>query len=229
MKIVTLATGGLCLLVAMGAVSAAKADIDPDLKKQCASCHALEKPSQPSVERLWTRKGPDLWYAGDKFNRDWLAAWLQKPTPIRPGGVIWFKNAKPGEPRDQIDQASVPSHVALDPAAAAKLADGLMALRGEGLVTEGAFKPEAVNLTMGKMAFGKLRGCVACHEDKPGNGGASGPGLHDAGERLKPDYVHAYIKDPQAFDRYVWMPRLQLSEPDLQRLTGYLMSLKGAK
>ena len=200
----------------------------PELVSQCASCHALTRPAaaDATVDRLWTRGGPDLWYAGDKFNRDWLAAWLQKPTVIRPGGVMWFKHAKPGEPRDTIDAAAVAKHPAVDAATAAKLADQLMLLKSDGLVPEGAFKPEAANMAMGKLAFSKLRGCVGCHQDVAGgSGGLSGPQLHDAGQRLRADYVLSYMKDPQAFDPHVWMPTLTLSEPDLQRITGYVMSL----
>lgn len=199
--------------------------VSADLTTQCASCHALTKPADPTVDRLWSRKGPDLWYAGDKFNRDWLVAWLQKPTVIRPGGVLWFKHAKPGEPRDTLDTGAVEKHPAVDAATAEKFADALLQLKSDGLVPDGAFKPEAINMTMGKMAFGKLRGCVACHQDQPGQGGVSAPQLYDAGKRLRPDYVLAYTKDPQQFDRYVWMPRLTLSDPDLQRLTGYVASL----
>lgn len=207
------------------AETAAPSGIAADIPVSCASCHALSKPEAPSVDRLWTRKGPDLWYAGDKYNRDWLVAWLQAPTPIRPGGVLWFKHAKPGDPRDTIDTASIEKHPAVDAATATKLADALLQLKGDGLVTDGEFKSEGVNLTMGKMSFGKLRGCVSCHQDKPGQGGVSGPQLHDAGKRLKPDYVLAYTRDPQSFDQFIWMPRMKLSDPDLQRLTGYIASL----
>lgn len=213
-------------VLALAAATPVAAQVPAELAAQCGGCHALEKPAAPTVDRLWTRKGPDLWYAGAKFNRDWLERWLQKPTVIRPGGVLWFKYARPGDPRDTLDAAAVPPHPAIEAAAAAKLADALMTLKGDGAVTGGAFRAEGANLTMGKLAFGKLRGCVACHQDKPGQGGVSGPQLYDAGERLQPDYVHAYVKDPQAFDRFVWMPRLGLSEPDLQRLTAYIASLK---
>lgn len=195
------------------------------IPESCRSCHAVTKPESPTVQRLLTRQGPDLWYAGDKFNREWLVDWLEKPTPIRPGGVMWSKHAKPGEPHDVIDTAAVEKHPAVDAATAGELADSLLALRGDGLVAEGAFKGEGANLAMGKMAFGKLRGCGSCHQDKPGQGGVSGPQLHDAGKRLKPDFVLAYTRDPQSFDRFVWMPRLTLSDPDLQRLTGYIASL----
>src|SRR3546814_7739389 len=93
-----------------------------------------------------------------------------------------------------------------------------MLLRRSGLVPEGAYKTEAANMTMGKLAFGKLRGWVACHQDAQGQGGLSGPQLYDAGQRLRPDYVLTYTKDPQKFDPHVWMPTLTLSEHDLQRL-----------
>jgi mono/diheme cytochrome c family protein len=152
--------------------------------------------------------------------------WLQKPTPIRPGGALWFVHAKPGEPRDTLDTAAVSPHLAVDAATAGKLADVLMTLKGDGVVAAGAAKTEGANLTMGKMAFGKLRGCVSCHQEKPGQGGLSGPELYDAGLRLQPDFVYAYIKDPQAIDRFIWMPRLGLSDQDMQRITAYIQSLK---
>ncbi len=196
-----------------------------ELTAQCASCHALTKPADGTVEHLWTRKGPDLWYAGDKFNRDWLVGWLQNPATIRPGGVMWFKHAKAGEPRDTIDTAAVEKHPKVDAAAAERLADALLTLKSDGLVPAGLYKPEQANMTMGKLAFGKLRGCASCHQDKAGQGGLSGSQLYDAGKRLRPDFVLAYTKDPQKFDPHIWMPTLTLSEPDLQRLTGYIVSL----
>lgn len=210
---------------ATSADAGASVSASTDIPSNCSSCHALTKPADASLDRLWTRKGPDLWYAGNKYNREWLVQWLQNPTPIRPGGVLWFKHAKPGDPRDTLDMASVEKHPAVDAAAATKLADALLQLKGDGLVTDGEFKPESVNLTMGQMAFGKLRGCSSCHQDKPGQGGLSGPILYDAGRRLRPDYVLAYTRDPQRFDPHIWMPRLTLSDPDLQRLTGYIASL----
>lgn len=205
------------------------AALDADLNSRCAACHALEKPAAVSVERLWSRKGPDLWYAGDKFNRAWLVQWLQKPTPIRPGGVMWFRHTETGDPQDVLDISAVPAHPRVDAMSADRLADALMALKSNGLVAAGAFKSSAASLTMGRMSFGKLRGCAGCHQDKPGVGGVSGSQLHDAGDRLQPDYVLAYTKDPQAFDRFIWMPRLGLSEPDLQRITAYIASLKGGQ
>jgi mono/diheme cytochrome c family protein len=116
--------------------------------------------------------------------------------------------------------------MALDKASAEAAAAALMKLTVPNLVEAGGFKGGQVSPTMGAMFFGKLRGCSACHQNALGKGGLSGPELYTASQRLQPDYVYSYIKNPQAIDPHVWMPALGLPEPDLQRLTGYIMQLK---
>ena len=222
------ATMGLAVLMfaaSPAAISAQGAGPSPELAADCASCHALTKPDNPTLEHVWERKGPDLWYAGDKFNRAWLVSWLQEPTAIRPGGVNWFKHTRSTDKGDQIDTDAIEKHPKLDAAKAEKFADALMQLKSDGLVPEGAYDPGAANARMGKLGFTKLRGCISCHQDVPGTGGLSGPSFTDASKRLNPDYVLAYTKDPQKFDPHVWMPTLELSDVDLQRITGYIISL----
>lgn len=196
------------------------------LEQRCAGCHALMPPAETSVDRLWERKGPDLYYAGAKFNREWLEHWLQDPVRIRPGGVLYTRNVRASQQADTIDEAALEQHLKLSPEEAKTAADALMALTGpEGLVEHGVFKSAKVSASMGAMFFGKLRGCSACHLSKPGSGGYSGPELYSAAKRLQPDYIYTYIRDPQRIDPKVWMPRLNLSEQDLQRLTGYILML----
>jgi len=200
------------------------------LQSQCASCHALTKPNDAGIDRLWSRKGPDLWYAGVKFNKDWLVQWLQSPTVIRPAGVMYRNAVKPSEAgtTDAIDPGQVPAHMKLGAADAGAVADALLALGTDaGLVQEGAFKPAAPN-AMAALLFNKLRGCSSCHAGKPDGPPHSGPELFTAGDRLQPDYVVEYTRDPQKFDQHVWMPKLELTDGDIQKLTGYLMTLKQA-
>lgn len=226
MRLLPLLAGVLALSFGGSALAQPAAD----LKAQCSSCHALAA-AAPSVERLWSRKGPDLWYAGAKFNRDWLVKWLQKPTTIRPGGVMWFNHAKPGEPRDTLDTASLPDPPgggASDRRQAGGRADGAEGRRHRD--PRGSPKGEGANLAMGKLALGgNCRGCVACHQDKSGEGGVSGPQLYDAGDRLQPDYVQAYMKDPQAFDRFGLDAAVGPVRPELQRITAYITTLKAGK
>lgn len=196
------------------------------LKSQCAACHALAAPEKPGLDHLWSRKGPDLHYAGSKFNRAWLEKWLQSPTPIRPAGELYVRHIKGSDKEDEVDASTLVAHVRLSKAEAEAVAAALMTLTAPpDLVQKGAFKGEKVSMAMGGMFFGKLRGCGACHMAKPGFGGASGVELYTAGERLQGDYVYSYIKDPQKFDPRIWMPTLGLAEPDLQRLTGYILQL----
>lgn len=213
------------------ATAAAHAAEGPQvLEQQCAECHALQAPASSDLDRLWSRKGPDLHYAGDKFQRAWLVGWLEAPTRVRPAGAFYRHHLKDGADGDVVDEATLAEHPKLDKASAEAVADALLALRAPGLVEAGAYKGEAVSATMGAMFFGKLRGCAACHQDAPGRGGQSGPELYTASSRLNADYVYSYIKRPQSFDPHVWMPDPGLVESDLQRLTGYLMQLNsGAK
>ncbi len=223
------------LLPGLGAIALAAAALnawaDPGLdllKNQCISCHAITKPENASLDRLLERKAPDLHYAGSKFNKEWLEAWLQNPTVIRPAGVMYSKIVKGNEGSiDTIDTSQLEPHMKLSKEDAALATEALMALKAEdGLVEEGAFKNGKLNKKFASMLFGKLRGCTSCHAAKPDDGIASGPELYDAGDRLQPDFVIAYIKDPQKFDPHIWMPTLNLNDGDLQKLTGYIATLK---
>ncbi|AEI03636.1 cytochrome c, class I [Afipia carboxidovorans OM5] len=192
------------------------------LDASCASCHALTKPTDTSIERIINRKGPDLWYAGSKFNADWLTAWLQDPKPIRPAGYPYFKVIKEGPEHDVPDASKITAHPKLAKAAAESATAALMALKTPDLVPAGAFKGDAAGARMGALAFTKLRGCITCHQGEDGKGGFSGPELTNAGARLQPDFIAAYTADPQRFDPHIWMPTLTLKDQDIQRLTAYL-------
>jgi len=223
-----LSLAALGLLAAHGSPSA---DPFQGLAKSCGTCHALAKPVQgDALEHIWKRKGPDLHYAGEKFNREWLVRWLQKPTTIRPAGIFYHNSVKPAAGADAIDSAALPPHPRLDAADAAKAADALMALKGsDGAIAKGAFAGGKPNLRFGEMAFTKLRGCSACHQYADGKGGSSGTELKTAGARLQPDYIASYIKHPQKIDPGIWMPVLEMSDADVQRLTAYLLSLGAEK
>lgn len=211
-----LATAVLTVALLSGAHAADKLDAS------CASCHAVAKPADTSLERLMSRKGPDLWYAGSKFNADWLVAWLQDPKPIRPAGYPYFKTIIEGPEHDMPDASKITPHPKLAKAAAESAAAALMALKAPDLVPAGTFKGDTGGARMGALAFTKLRGCVTCHQGENGQGGFSGPELTDAGARLQPDFIAAYTIDPQKFDPHIWMPTLNLKDQDIQRITAYL-------
>lgn len=226
----TIVSMGVAAALSLGSgVAGAAPDGKQIFGAQCASCHAINAPAAgKDLDRIWKRKGPDLYHAGDKFRPEWLAGWLQKPTRVRPGGVFYYRHVKAGKDGDRLDDAALPTHPALAAADAAAVADYLAGLHApSGYIEKApAGKPSRMDAKMGKLFFAKLRGCAACHTGGS-KGGESGPELGDAGARLRPDYVYSYIKNPQKFDPGVWMPTLELSEQDLKRLTAYVLSLSG--
>src|SRR5665647_1027581 len=93
-------------LLALPLVASA-ADEMTILQKDCVTCHNLKGPAPQTLQALWDRKGPDLFYAGNKYRREWLVEWLQKPKRIRPAGEFYEKHIKPGVKRDEVDATTL--------------------------------------------------------------------------------------------------------------------------
>lgn len=219
----------ITLCVLLGSTIFLPADAQPDPLASCAQCHALtlsEIPEDKITHRM-ERKAPDLHYAGRKFNQDWLVHWLQEPVRIRPGGVFFGRHVETGpDGQDVIASDSLLEHPSFNEKEAGDIAAALMSKSevDAGLVPEGAYAGKG-NVRFGKMAFVKLRGCIACHENEPGKGGVSGPELYTSSQRLRPDFIAAMIARPQEIEPRSWMPHLEMSDRDVQNLTSYLMSL----
>ena len=119
----------------------------------CRECHRLSSKEKKSD------KGPDLFYAGDKFYKNWLNKFLQSPTVIREmnffsGSDFLSEKANASEP-----------HVALTKEGAKRVANFLMTLRLPNLE---AGKVNEEPLSKGesaraKMLFERSFGCISCH------------------------------------------------------------------
>jgi mono/diheme cytochrome c family protein len=196
------------------------------VKRDCIQCHDIEGPAPTTLEALWSRKGPDLFHAGNKYRREWLVEWLQRPVRIRPAGMFFGNHVEHAGGRDVLNAETLVEHPALAREDAGRVADWLMTLKANAhLIREGEYRPGTIGLAMGEMLFDRFRGCLACHEIEPGYGGLSGPEVYTAAARLQPDYLISYIRDPQAWDPLSFMPRRKLSDNDLQRLVHYLRAL----
>jgi mono/diheme cytochrome c family protein len=215
------------LAIALLAAPDAGADGAALVAERCASCHAIEPPAAPQdpVARA-ERKGPPLHYAGNKFQRDWLVAWLQAPTRIRPAGVHPPTHVKATPQGDVIDPATLPEHPKLSADEAQAVADHLMTLRPfDDRIAAQSYQPGSIALRMGQMNFGKFKGCDACHRDAPDRGGVSGPELYTAGKRLQPAFLASFIADPVAWDPLTLMPKADLSDPEVAKLADYLVAI----
>ncbi len=187
----------------------------------CGDCHQTVGPAQEkTIDDQLAKKGPELWYAGSKFQDEWLRGWLPDPKPIR---LLAYNNLTEENPGD---------HPALAGDDTANVADFLMSLTSDA-VEAGSVKIKKKNLK-GKLIFIKKMPCSGCHQypDKKGlKGGRSGPSLADAGLRLNPDWVLAYLRQPEVFKPVKMMPVFAgiLSDKDMQNVAGHVATFKGEK
>lgn len=217
-------TVGAAALLAAGMPLAATADTAGEVQQQCGACHALKHDyaSAPVQERA-ERKAPPLDFAGNKFQRAWLVTWLQSPIRIRPAGVFPPAHVKSGSNGDAVDEASLAKHPAVPAAQAEAVADYLMTLKPfDSLIKAETYQPGTIAERMGKMNFGKFKGCDGCHQDAPNSGGVSGPELHTAWKRLQPAFITSYIANPVAWDPHSMMPKGDANADAVQKLANYL-------
>ncbi|MEE9195839.1 MAG: c-type cytochrome [Alphaproteobacteria bacterium] len=189
--------------------------------KECQACHYTDGPAkEKTIADQLAKKGPELWYAGSKFQNDWLAAWLQEPTPIRPLKFNSLTEKNPGD------------HPKLGAGDAAAVTEFLMSLTSDQ-VEAGVIKPK--RNPKGRLIFVKKMPCSGCHQfparKKKFSGGLSGPSLVGAKTRLNPDWIYAYLLKPKVFKPVKMMPVFAglLSEKDMKSVAAYVANFGAAK
>ena len=185
--------------------------------KECDTCHSMTGSPAESIEDQQQRKGPDLWYAGSKYQEQWIESYLQNPIIVRP---LAFGSIKE---KNELKHSSLS-------AADAKAVTGYLASLNSTAVTKGAVT-EANKGVRGKILLTKKQACYGCHQiPKKGDtvyGGYSGASLVDAGNRLQGDWMFSFLKDPKPFIVGGRMPHYKhLKDNEIKSITEYMMSFK---
>ena len=188
-------------------------------EKKCSECHRLSKDGNE-------KSGPDLFYAGNKFQASWLKQYLQNPMTIRIAGGTGDPGFLKGI------QANSQKHPALSKKDAGQVTKELMALMLLEL-------PEEVDLleplTKGQKAkikyeFERTFSCISCHQSLnlagKVRGGISGPSLVNAGNRLQANWVASWLKSPRTFSSKSRMPIYKMEDEARLRLTQFIATLK---
>jgi mono/diheme cytochrome c family protein len=211
------------IVLAFLLVSFSSAYAEAMLQAECSSCHNLTGPAAQTLKDAFAKKGPDLFYAGNKYRQDWLVSWLQKPARVRPAGMYYGDHIKPGAKSDEIDPSTLTSHVVLSKPNATAVAAELMKFQPHNdLLAKEKIESSTISKQMGEMAFDKFLGCIACHLIDPEFGGYSGPELYTAAQRLQPEFIASFIRSPQAWEPKSWMPNKHLSDGNIQKMVNYL-------
>jgi len=190
-------------------------------QNKCANCHKLSPSDSKS-----SKQGPDLFYSGNKFQTEWLEKFLLKPETIRIAGHTTDPGFLTGKP------SVSGNHPILSPEEGKVVAEYLMSFKLEGFESG---KVDSVPLSKGqkvkaKILFERDYGCTACHKGinlarKP-KGGISGPILFNAGDRLNPDWIYHWLKNPKTFLDRGRMPVFKLDDATTIQIVKYLMTLK---
>ncbi len=196
------------------------------LNNECQQCHELNGPAAQTLNELWDRKGPDLFYAGNKYRADWVTAWLQKPSRIRPAGTFYGNAIISGKEQDEVDPSKLITHPKLASGDAKKVTDVLMKKTTKtDLIAKEKYLPGKISMSMGEMMFDKFKGCLACHQIEPGYGGFSGPEVYTVANRLQDEYILSFMRNPQAWNPLIFMPNKHLKDRDLQKFLHYFHGL----
>ncbi len=186
--------------------------------KGCADCHYTQGPArEKTIADKQAMKGPELWYAGDKFQAKWLGKWLQDPKPIRPIAFNTFDTKNAGD------------HPKLSGGDAKAVADFHMT-RTSGKLQNVKIKPK--KNPKGKQLFTKKLPCSGCHmypsKRKGAVGGLSAPSLVGAKERLNPVWIYSYLVDPATYKPVKMMPVFKglVKDKDMKKLSAHVANFK---
>ena len=189
--------------------------------KDCGSCHRL------SVEDTKKKfSGPDLHFAGNKFQPEWLKQFLRNPGVIRPAGIITNPGFFQGPPEN------LPPHPSFLEKDARTLANSLTDLKISGqplepVIIEPLSKGQRAKI---KYKFERTSSCISCHQSLnlagKVRGGLSGPSLVNAGNRLQADWVANWLNTPEVYTAKSRMPRYKMDSATRTEFSQFLMTLK---
>ena len=176
---------------------------------RCLSCHGIRGSGDPQA--------CDITLEGSKVNRRWLYGFLKNPYSMRRTITIAMPSFNFPD-----DQSRFMSEYISAVFADRKIGEGWK----QGL--------DGADAARGKALF-DAKGCIACHQVN-GKGGDVGPSFTTqvpefpqgtwVGDKLRPEWVYQWVKDPQALVPDTLDPNMGLSDQEALDLTKHVMSLR---
>jgi mono/diheme cytochrome c family protein len=173
----------------------------------CVHCHTVKLPDGTAMRP--TDDPPSLEHIADKTTREWIYAWLKDPqayavTATMPNFKLSDENARDISAFLIADSTSLPGDTA--PVAASKT------------------PPDA---TAGPTLYGQSF-CASCHavQNAAGNivGGDVGPELTRVGNKVKPEWLQVWLRNPRIYDAGTAMPHYRFDDRQVSVLTGFLQN-----
>ena len=188
----------------------------------CVACHQLQNIERPAM------LGPDLTNVGNKVSREWIYKWLKDPRTITDADGNVTVDGVAMEPR-------MPKF---------KLSDLELRALSAYLSTQhvrplGPQRPNLSHISVsaggpaadqGQITFNQLF-CVTCHAlavDRGGEtaliGGDIGPELTKVGSKVKPDWLIAWLRNPQSYLEHTGMSQFEWTDKDLSQVSQFILT-----
>jgi mono/diheme cytochrome c family protein len=172
----------------------------------CVHCHTVKLLNGSTMKA--TDDPPSLSHIADKTTREWIYAWLKDPQAYAATATMPNFKLIDDDARDMSaflianstpqpgDTATLAAKVSSDPTAGASL-------YGESF-------------------------CASCHavQNAAGNlvGGDVGPELTRVGNKVKPEWLQAWLRNPRNYDEETAMPHYRFNDSQVATLSGFLLA-----
>lgn len=191
-------------------------------KFNCIGCHRLQDIERPAM------LGPDLTNVGTKVSREWIYKWLKEPRTLTDADGNVTVDGVDTDPRMPKFQLSDEELRALSAYLSERRAKPVAPYGfNPRIVAAATKKGDAAD--QGQIRFNQMF-CVTCHAlavDRGGEttliGGDIGPELTKVGSKVKPEWLVAWLRDPQGYLQHTRMPQYQWSDQDLYEVTQYIL------
>ena len=171
----------------------------------CVHCHTIKLADGSQVQP--TDDPPSLSHIADKSTREWIYAWLK-------------------DPQAYAATATMPNFKLSDPDArdiSAFLVANSTPIPGDTEPVGKDQKPP--DPTAAASLYGESF-CASCHavQNAAGNvvGGDVGPELTRIGNKAKPEWLKAWLRNPRVYDPTTAMPHYRFTDQQVSLLTGFL-------
>ena len=200
----------------------------------CYSCHKIDWfPTK-------RRPGPTLTNLRAKLSSEFIASWIANPKEFRP--TTWMPQFFHLENYAKGETVAISKYGQGRPIEGGEWDDAAVAAITAFLEARAPVKPMPALPVAGDAHRGRetmrLVGCLACHNMAPYGEEPSpsadlalqrrdtnehGPNLRGVATKVTPEWLFAWIKDPQAYWSETRMPNLRLSDQEAADITAYIM------
>ena len=172
----------------------------------CVNCHTIKLPDGTTMKA--TDNPPSLSHIADKTTREWIYAWLKDPQAYAATSTMPNFKLSDGDARDM----------------SAFLIANSTPVVGDTLTI--AAKPSS-DPAAGASLYGESF-CASCHavQNAAGNlvGGDVGPELTRVGNKVKPEWLQAWLRNPRVYDAGTAMPHYRFDDAQIATLSGFLQA-----